>query len=138
MARSVNPVDMAMGLPRQQLQWAQSLHNVVNGGLDQGVPTGKDSTGNFNTFTQGNANGVLVRVGASGSTGNQYTWSSSNAPLVINHGLVDTNGKPRQPIGVHVVNKNKSLDVYLPVAPNESTITIHPTDATAHATLYIF
>ncbi len=138
MARSVNPVDMAMGLPRQQLQWAQSVHNVVNGGLDQGVPTGKDATGNYNTFTQGNANGQLVRVGASGSTGNQYTWSSSNAPITINHALVDSNGNPRQPIGVHVVNKSKSMDVYMPVAPGTTSVTVSPTDATAHATLYIF
>jgi len=138
MARSLNPVDMAMGLPRQQLQWAQSLHNTVNGGIDQGVPTGKDSTGNFSTFTQGNANGQLVRIGASGSTEHDNAWTSSNAPITVNHSLVDANGKPRQPIGVHIVNKSKTVDVYMPTAPTTSTVTIAPTDATAHTTLYIF
>ena len=30
---------MAQGLPRQQLQWAQSLHKVLNGNLDLGSTT---------------------------------------------------------------------------------------------------
>jgi hypothetical protein len=136
--QSLNPVDMSMGLPRQQVQWAQSVHKTINGGLQHGVPTGKDSTGNYNTFKKGNLDGVLVRVGASGTTDNEYAWSTSNTAIDINHGLVDSNGKPRQPVGVHVVNKDKAGDVYVTTAPGTSTISISPTDATANMTLYIF
>jgi hypothetical protein len=138
MTRSINPVDMAQGLPRQQLQWAQSLHSTVNGGLDLGVPTAKDSTGNFNTFSPGNSNGVLIRVGASGTTQNTHAWGTSNTPITIPHGLVDTEGNPRQPVGVHVVNKDKNMDVYLPTAPDAKNIYISPTDATANTTIYVF
>ena len=138
MSVSQNPVDMAMGLPRQQLQWAQSVHKVLNGQITFGIPTSKDATGNYNEFTQDNTSGQLIRVGASGSTGNKYNWTTSNTMIKLNHSLVDSQNKPRQPVGVHIVNKDKTVDVYLPQSPDENYVYISPTDATANCTLYIF
>ena len=138
MTASKNPVDWALGMPRQQQEWAISVHKTLNGLVDQGVPVSKDSTGNFSEFTTGNTSGVLIRVGASGASGYKYNWTASNTPITINHGLLDSNGQPRQPIGVHIVNKNKAMDVYMPTSPNDQTAQVSPTDATATVTLYFF
>ena len=138
MPKTLNPVDFALGLPAAQMRWAQSMHQVINGGISFGNPTGKDSTGNYSEFSQDNTNGVLIRVGASGSTGTKYKWTTSNTPIAINHGLVDLAGNPRQPIGVHVVNKNKTVDVYMPTTPSTTVAEVAPTDATASVTLYFF
>jgi hypothetical protein len=132
MAKSVDPRDMALGLPRLQQQWAESVHSLINGGIDKGIPQSKDSTGNYNTFLPGNENGVLIRVGASGSTDNKYVWTSSSTPIVINHGLL------RQPVGAHLVSSNKSLNIWITSSPTVDSISIAPSDATAYATIYIF
>lgn len=138
MAKSVNPVDMALGLPRQQLQWAQSIHKVLNGQISPGTPLTQDATGNFNTFSQDNMSGQLIRIGASGGLGNTYNWTTSNTPIQVNHSLVDSNNKPRQPIGFHIVNKDKSMDAYITQTPDSTYLYIAPTDATANCTIYVF
>jgi hypothetical protein len=132
MAVTVNPRDMALGLPRLQQQWAESVHSALNGGLDHGIPQNKDSTGNYNTFAQGNLNGVLIRVGASGSTDNKYSWTTSGTGVAINHGL------KRQPVGAYLVASNKLLVIWETVTPDQNNITIAPSDATAYATIFIF
>jgi hypothetical protein len=96
-----------------------------------GTPTSKDLTGQYNEFQKGNGSGVLIRIGATGSTGNAYTWPSSGN-LVINHGLL------RQPIGCHIVSSDKQLTHCQPVAPDENNITLLPSDPTANATIYVF
>jgi hypothetical protein len=137
MSRSVNPVDMAQGLPRQQLQWAQSVDSVVNGSIDMGtiVPgSGSiDATGTPANFQRGNGSGILIRVGASGSNnGPKYNWTTSGTGVVINHQL------QRQPIGFHVVDSDKPLTVHRTVVSDTNQITLAPSDATANATVYIF
>lgn len=136
--KSLNPQDFALGLPAGQLRWALSEHKVIQGGIDMGIPQSKDSTGNYNTFDQGNTNGVLVRVGASGSSDNKNAWTTSNTQIAINHGLTDSNGQPRQPVGVHLVNSNKQLTIWQPTTPDTTNVYVAPSDATAYATLYIF
>ena len=138
MAKTLNPVDWALGMPGQVFKWAQNLHLTVNGSLDMGVPQSQDSSGNFNTFKDGNMNGVLVRVSPSGGTDNKNVWTASNTPISINHGLIDSNGKPRQPVGVHLVSSDKALNIYQPMTPTTSEVFVAPSDATAYATLYIF
>ncbi len=136
--RTLNPADWAIGMPGQVYKWAQNLHLAINGSLDQGVPQSQDSSGNFNTFLNGNSNGVLIRVSPSGGTDNKYAWTTSNTQISINHGLVDTSGKPRQPIGVRLESSDKALQIYQPTAPTTSEVFVAPSDATAYATLYIF
>ncbi len=139
MAKTLNPVDFARELPTSTLRWAQSLHKIVNGGVDMGVPTKKDATGNYNTFSQGNASGVLVRIGAHGSTGNKLTWAAgAGTPVTIQHGLVDSQNQPRQPIGVHLVASDKDLRVWQPTTPTTESIFLAPSDPTANATVYVF
>jgi len=138
MTASKNPNDWALGMPRQQQEWAQSVHKTLNGLVDQGTPVSKDATGNFAEFTTGNTSGVLIRVGASGAPNYKYNWTTSHTPITINHGLLDSNGQPRQPIGVHIVNKDKAVDVYMATAPDDKTAQVSPTDATATVTLYFF
>ncbi len=138
MSKTQNPSDMSLGLPASQLRWAQSLHKAVNGGLDMGQPTSKDSSGNYNAFQNPNMNGVLVRISPSGGIDNPNAWSTSNTAIKINHGLVDSNGSPRQPVGVHLVNSNKALSIYQPTTPDETYAYVAPSDATSYATLWIF
>ena len=133
-----NPIDFAMGMPSALLKWAQDIFQGLSGGLDQGIPQSKDSTGNYNTFNQGNLSGVLIRVGAAGSSGNKYLWTTNNTPIDINHGLFDSNRNKRQPVGAYLVNSDKALSIFEPTAPDTTTIHIAPTDATANATIYVF
>jgi hypothetical protein len=132
MAKSINPVDHCLGMPRQQLQWAQTVHTVLNGGVSLGVPTSKNLAGVYNNFNQDTSDGVLIRIGASGTTEQKYTWTASNVGVVINHEL------QRQPIGFHVVDSDKDVRIYRTTTPNTNQITLAPTDATANVTLYIF
>jgi hypothetical protein len=132
MAKTLNPVDFARGMPAQLLQWAQSVHKQINGSLSMGEPIGKDSTGNYNAFNQGNTSGVLIRIGASGTSGNSYAWTTTGTGISINHGLL------KQPIGFHLVNSDKSLNIWQTVTPDVNTITLAPSDATANATVYVF
>lgn len=132
MSKSVNPNDFALGMPTQQLKWAQSTHQVLNGQIDQGTPTSKDSTGNWNAFANPNINGVLIRIGASGTADNKYAWTTSNTPIMINHGL------QRQPIGVRLENNDKDVRIFQPTVADETNVYVAPTDATANCTLFIF
>ena len=135
--RSLNPEDMARDMPRLVKQWAQSVHKAMSGNIDMGVPTGKDSNGVYNTFSKGNQDGVLVRVGAASSS-EPYKWVTVGTGVVINHGLVDVQGNPRQPIGFKLVDKDGAVDVYRTVAPDTTQITVATTDITINVTLYIF
>jgi hypothetical protein len=93
MAKTLNPVDFARELPANTLRWAQSLHKVLNGAVDMGVPTAKDPTGNYNTFSQGNGSGILIRIGAHGSSGNNVTWGTTATPVTININLLTAQEK---------------------------------------------
>ena len=126
-----DPNTFAHELPEQHRQVLQSVHQVLTGNVDMGTPTSKDSTGQYNEFQKGNGSGILIRVGAVGSTGNTYTWPASG-DLVINHGLL------RQPIGCHVVNSDNHLTIAQPTAPDKNSITLNPSDRTANATVYVF
>jgi hypothetical protein len=129
--RTQNPVNI-VGLPNQMQQWAQSLHVALNGGLDLGTATSKDSTGVYNKFQKSNGSGVLIRIGASGTTDNDFAWTASNTGVAINHGLL------RQPIGYHVVDMDKNVTVYRTATPDANQITLAPSDATANVTVYVF
>jgi hypothetical protein len=132
MGKTINPVDMARELPREHLQWVQSVHKEINGGLDIGRPVSKDSTGTWSTFNQGNGNGVLIRVGAAGTSNGRYNWTAANVGVVINHGL------NRQPVGYHVVDMDKMVTVFRTVVADAIQITLAPSDATVNVTVYIF
>lgn len=138
MGKTFNPGTLQQGLPRDQYQWAQSLDETINGQLDLGrVDTGAqgaiDSTGTPAAFTKGNGSGVLIRIGASGSgNGPSNNWTSSSTGIPIQHGL------GRQPIGFHLVDSDKPLQIYRTATANAQTITLAPSDATANATVYIF
>jgi hypothetical protein len=128
----VNPQIAYKDLPIAQQKFVQSVHKAMTGSMDIGVPVSKNLAGVWNGFTQGNGDGVLVRVGANGTTEQQYTWGASNAGISINHAL------GRQPIGFHVVDSDKDLRVYRTTTPDNSTISLAPTDNTVNATIYIF
>lgn len=139
MAKTLNPVDFALELPSKTLRWAQSLHKIINGGVDMGVPTQKDNTGNYNTFSQGNTSGVLIRIGAHGSSGNAITWgAAAGTPVTIQHGLVDSRNQPRQPIGVHLVSSDNDLRIWQPTTPDTTDIFLAPSDPSVNATVYVF
>ena len=130
MAKTQNPV--SAGVSGDTLRWAQSVHQTLNGAVDMGVPTGaKDSTGNYSKFSQGNTSGELIRIGAASST-QAVKWTTSNTAITIKHGL------QRQPIGVHLVNSDKALQIWQPTTATTTSIFLAPSDATANATIYVF
>jgi hypothetical protein len=136
--KTLDPSNFALGLPSGQLKWAQSQHGAVNGQLDLGVPQSKDSSGNFNTFKDGNSNGILIRVSPNGGIDNENSWGAINTAIPINHGLLDQNRNPRQPVGVHLVSSDKALSIWQPTTPDTKNVYVAPSDPTAYATLYVF
>lgn len=128
----LNPQNHQADISPEQLRWSQSVHKALNGGVDMGVPISKNTAGVYNEFEQGNSTGNLIRIGAHGTTEQQYTWGSTSVGIPVQHGL------GRQPIGFKIVDKDKTVDVYRTTVPDESTITVAPTDNTANVTLYIF
>lgn len=139
--KPVNPQLAAKKMDREVLGWAQSVHQVFQGNVDMGTPTGVKvpSTGGINAgvytqFDQGNSTGVLIRIAANGSsgTGASYNWGAVNVGIPIKHKL------GRQPIGFHVVDADKDVRLYRTAAPDATQITIAPTDNTASVTIYVF
>ena len=126
-----DPNTFAHKLDNSHRQWVQSAQQVLTGNIDMGTPNSKDATGQYNKFDKGNGSGNLIRIGATGTTDNDYTWPASGS-LVINHKLL------RQPIGAHVVSSDKDLRIWQPSAPDENLITITPSDNTVKATVYVF
>lgn len=141
MSRSLNPQNHSSKIPPEQLGWAQSIHKVLNGGVDMGTPTGQDTTtgaginaGVYTQFDRGNSSGTLIRIAANGSsnTGASYTWGAVNVGIPVKHGL------DRQPIGFFVADADKDVRVYRTAAPDATQITLAPTDNTASVTVYVF
>jgi hypothetical protein len=132
MAKNVSSVDFTQSLPIQHRKWTQSVDEVLNGGVTLGVPIGKNNAGVFNEFSPDTSNGVLIRVGANGTTEQKYIWGAIGTGIAINHGL------QRQPIGFKIVDKDKTVDVWRTVTPTINTITLAPSDNTVNVTLYIF
>lgn len=138
-----SPNSFAHALPDTQRQWTQSVDQVLNSNVDMGTPKGNTPTdvgtyginaGVYSQFAQGNGSGVLIRVAANGvmGTGANYNWGSTGTGIPINHGL------QRQPIGFHVVDSDKNVNVYRTAAPDENQITLASTDNSASATVYVF
>ncbi|HEY4799152.1 MAG TPA: hypothetical protein VII99_08775 [Bacteroidia bacterium] len=128
--KTLNPQHMQARITTEHLRWAQSVHKALDGGVDMGVPTGKNSAGVYNTFDTGNSSGVLIRVGAVGST-EKYSWSSSST-VDIKHNLA------RQPIGFKIVDKDNTVDVWRTALPTATDIQLKTSSNMVNVTLYIF
>jgi hypothetical protein len=126
-----DPNTFAHTLPVLHRQWVQSVQDSLNGSIDMGTPTSKDSTGQYNEFKQGNGSGILIRIGAAGTAGNKYSWPSTGS-LTVNHGL------QRQPVGCHLVSSDKQLSVWQPSTPDATNIILESSDPTVNATVYVF
>jgi hypothetical protein len=137
--KTYNPSVLSNRVDNETRIWMQSMHKTLNSGIDMGSPTsahkadGSINAGVYTQFDRGNSSGILIRIGATGSTGSgtTLTWPSSGG-LKIAHGL------NRQPIGFKIVDKDKTVDVYRTAPPDTNSITLAPTDPSASVTLYIF
>ena len=135
-----DPNTFAHTLPTVHRQWLQSVQQVLTGNVDMGTPTGSApssagvNAGVYTQFEQGNSTGILVRIAATGvsGTGAPYNWNGAGTSITINHGL------GRQPIGYHVVDMDKAVQVYRTEPPTTENITLAPSDDTASVTVYIF
>lgn len=135
-----DPNTFAHTLPPVHRQWLQSVQQVLTGNVDMGTPTGNApstagvNAGVYTQFEQGNSSGILVRIAATGvsGTGAPYNWNGAGASITINHGL------NRQPIGFHVVDMDKAVQVYRTEPPTTENIILAPSDDTASVTVYIF
>jgi len=129
--QAINPSQSNFNKPEGALRNAQSVYKALNGGVALAQPAGTDASGVYNSFVPDNGNGVMIRVGGSGST-EPVKWAGSNVPLAINHGL------QRQPIGFIVCDKDATCDVYRTAVPDTNTITLACTVGTVNTTIYIF
>jgi hypothetical protein len=141
-----DPNTFAHELPIAHRQFVQSVNNVLNANVDMGTPTGNApstsgvNAGVYTQFNQGNGSGKLIRIAAQGVTdsGADYQWGAVNTGIVINHGLKDSSGSFRQPIGFHVADADGPLQVYRTAPPDTNQITLAPTDNTKSVTVYVF
>jgi hypothetical protein len=135
-----DPNTFAPSLPTVHRQWIQTVQQTLTGNVDMGTPTGNAPTsagvnaGVYTQFEQGNGSGILIRIAASGvlNTGASYNWAGTGTGIVINHGL------QRQPIGFHVVDQDKAVQVYRTAPPTNQTVTLASSDNTASVTVYVF
>lgn len=138
--RPYDPNTFAHTLPVTHRQWLQNVQQVLTGNVDIGTAVGNApstagvNAGVYTQFEQGNGSGILVRIAANGSndTGASYNWVATNTGLKIPHGL------GRQPIGFHVVDQDKAVQVYRTSPPTAQDITLASSDDTASVTVYIF
>jgi hypothetical protein len=126
----INPQHMQAKITPEHLRWAQSVHDTLSGGVDMGVPTGKNSAGVYNTFDTGNSSGVLIRIGSNSST-EATKWDSTGA-VTVNHGL------NRQPIGFKLVDKDGTVDVWRTAVPTTTQIALKASLNSVNVTVYIF
>lgn len=138
--KAFDPNNFAPKLPIQHRQWIQSIQQVMSGNVDMGLPTAQApstegiNAGVYTQFEKGNGSGILIRIAANGAngTGAAYNWGTTGTGIDINHQL------GRQPIGFHVVDQDKAVQVYRTAAPTNSTITLASSDNTASVTVYVF
>ncbi len=138
--RPYDPNTFAHTLPVVHRQWLQNVQQVLTGNVDMGTPTANApstagiNAGVYTQFEQGNGSGILVRIAANGvgDTGASYNWAATGTGVAINHGLA------RQPIGFHVVDADKAVQIYRTAAPDNQTITLASSDNTASVTVYVF
>lgn len=140
MTQPYDPNTFAHKLPMVHRQWVQSVQGVLQSNVDMGTPAGSApstagvNAGVYTQFKRGNGSGVLIRIAANGvtDTGAPYSWGASAAGIEINHGL------GRQPIGFHVVDQDKAVQIYRTAPPTDQSITLAPSDNSASVTVYIF
>ena len=128
--KTLSSQHMQWKITPEHLKWAQNVDKAFNGNVDMGVPTGTDSSGVYNKFEQGNSTGVLVRVGANGSS-ESVQWDATGA-VTIQHGL------GRQPIGFKIVDKDGTVDVWRTAVPTDKQITLKSSSPSTNVTLYVF
>ena len=140
MTKPYDPNTFAHRLEPVHRQWVQSIQDTLQSNVDMGTPKGNapDSAGvNAGVYTQfdrGNGSGVLIRIAAAGvtDTGASYNWTTAGVGIAINHGL------QRKPIGFHVVDQDKAVQIYRTAPPTSEIITLAPSDETASVTIYVF
>lgn len=133
--KPINPTLDNIKTPQSALRQAQSTYKALNNGLELAVPVGQDSTGAYSKFEPGNSSGIMIRIGAFGSTNGQYQWPSApNTALVINHGLL------KQPLGFHVTDVDGNATVYRVSGAtlDFNHISLAITDTSVNATVFIF
>lgn len=139
MTQPYDPNTFAPSLPVQHKQWVQSTQQVLTGNVDMGTATAQSAEsgvnkGVYTQFKKGNGSGILIRIAANGvaNSGASYNWAGTSVGISINHGL------GRQPIGFHVVDQDKAVQVFRTAPPDDQTLTLAPSDNTASVTIYVF
>lgn len=127
----INPSASNFQTIQDFLRWAQSVYKASIGGFSFGQATGTNVAGVPNSFVNDNIDGVLIKIGGSGSA-EVIRWVASITPLNINHGL------QRQPIGFIIMDKDKTCDVYRTSTQDINNIALACTDATANVIVFIF
>lgn len=133
--KSINPSVKDFNSPRNLVRVAQSVYKVLTGGVEIANPLSTDLSGIYNQFAPANQSGVMLRIGANGTTEQQYTWpATAGDPLVINHTLL------KQPLGFHVTDIDQPAKVYrVNGATLDSNVISLATDTpSCNATVFIF
>jgi hypothetical protein len=113
------------------LRWAQSIFKSMFGNIALAEGNTTDSNGIYTTFNVDNGNGIMMRVGASGSS-LRNKWDAGTSQVTLNHAL------GRQPIGFIVCDIDKNAVIWRVNPPTSGIMQLEISDNTANATVYIF
>jgi len=130
MTAPINPQHFQAKISPEHLRVMQSFYKTLKGGVDMGVAVGKNAAGVYNSFEQGNSNGVLVRIGANSSS-EQYKWSGGST-VTVTHGL------GRQPIGFKIVDQDANATIWRTAVPTTTTLALQSSSNAVNVTVYIF
>lgn len=111
-------------------QWAQSVYRTLNRGISLALGKNSDSSGVFNTFDITNGDGIMVRIGATGSS-EPITWDgSAQATIALLLG--------RKPTGWILCDIDKSATIWRTVPPTPTQLILQTSDVTCSITVWIF
>ena len=115
----------------QNLRFAQSVYQSLNGGIVLAAGKGTDATGVYNTFDMANGSGKMVRIGAAAST-EPLKWNSGTSQATIIHQL------GTKPTGFLVTDLDGNAVIWRVGTPTTTQITLQISANTVNATVYVF
>lgn len=113
------------------LRWAQSIFKSLYAGIALAEGQQQDSNGIYNTFAVDNGNGIMFRIGATGS-GLPNKWDGVTAIVTLNYQL------GRSPIGFIVCDLDANAVIWRMAPGTATSMTLKTSNTAVNATVYIF
>lgn len=127
----INPAKLQLTNPQQLGRWAQSVFASLKTGIMLAEGNVTDSNNVFNTFNADNGNGIMIRVGATGSS-LPNKWNAGTSQVVLDHALM------RLPVGFIVCDLDANAVIWRAANSTTSNMTLQTNNTAVNATVYIF